>query len=404
MKHLILTILFTLPLFSQEVGVPFALLSRGDVKTTALASTKDGKIIFSATTGVIHRIELNPIKVSFSVYVGSDDKRWTVYPPDGKPYQAFSSNPTTVNHIVIAPNEQFIVTCGSDKLLKAWDVQSGKPLQTFVGHDSPVKGAVILSDNKTLISSDENMTIKYWDISSGKEIKSMIVYSHMDTDIPKALHNLYLSKDEKTLIAYHSHDIVFMDTQSGEKLTTFSYKGRFEPHASYFYNNVLYILKDMKVIQYDIEKYDPSKDSSKQYFISDPKKDYRREDIGAILNSCIINENDILTILIHSRNTNNEDDLKYTSPPLVIGKVKVYGANYGRVIIDRCPIDNNQIMIKPLKKNWLAITSDGYFNSFEDALPNAKDYLYIKNDMGKVLPIDEKTYQKYHKTLTMEEK
>jgi WD40 repeat protein len=405
MKHLILTILFALSLFAQEIGVPFALLPRGDVKTTALVSSKDGKTIFSGSNaGGIYRIELNPIKVTFGVKVGIDSREIVTY-INGEKIIGSISKGTTVNHIALSPDEHIVVTCGSDKLLKTWDAQSGKLLQTFIGHNSPVKSAVILSDNKTLISGDENMTIKYWDIPSGKEIKSFAVNAKAGecNNDPEILHNLYLGGNGKILIVYDSYRVGFVDVETGKVMNEYRHKSPFYANKSYFHNDILYVLMDMFVLEYAVGNY--------KHMIApntvniDPKKNFKREQESAILNSCITDENDILTILEHSRDANNEDDLKYTSPPLVIGKVKVYGANYGRIIIDQCPMDNNQIMIKPMKKNnWLAITSDGYFNMSEDVLSTARDYLYIKNELGKVAPIDEATYNKYHKTLTVEEK
>jgi WD40 repeat protein len=401
MKHLVLTILFTFSLFAQEIGVPYAILNGS--KVTALASTKDGKTIFSATAGsVLYRIELDPIKVIYFASIGKDVKRWTAYSPNGKPYQAFSSKPTTTNHIAISPDEKFIVTCSTDKLLKAWDTQSGKLLQTFTGHESSVKSAVILSDNKTLISGDENMTIKYWDIPSGKEMKSFAVNAKAGefNNDPEILHNLYLSSNGKILVVYDSYRVGFVDVDTGKVMKEYRHKGDFWANASYFYNDVLYVLRDMYVLEYDVGKFSQLMNPSFQDIITiNPKKNFKREQEGAILNSCITDANDILTILIHIH-------ASLTSAPLVIDKLKVYGGKSGEMIIDQCPMDT-KIIINPIGHSWLAITTDGYFNTSIDSVDsvlNARDDLYIKNNLGKAIPIDDATYNKYHKTLTVEEK
>jgi len=394
MKHIILIILLTIGVWAQEVGVPFAILNGN--KTTALASTKDGKMIFSATTGTLHRIELDPIKVSFSVSVGNDVTRRMVYPLNAKPYQTMMSQRTNINSIAISPNEQFIVTCGSDKLLKAWDAQNGKLLQTFVGHDSPVKGAVILPDDKTLISGDENMTIKYWDISSGKEIKSFTIDSKIFSYHPEPaiLHDLYLSDDGKILIVYDSHYVEFFDVKEGKRIASFTHKSPFNENASYFHNDILYVLMGGFVLEYDVGKFSQLKEPTHRDIITiDPKKDFKNDQSEAIRYSCITDENDILTILIHMHSSQ-------TSAPLVMDKLKVYGGKSGEIIIDQCPVNNNQMIIKPMGTNWLAITTDGYF----DATEAAREDIYITNVFGKAIPLDDETYQKYHKTLKVEKK
>jgi len=301
----------------------------------------------------------------------------------------------------VSPDGRFIVTCGSDKLLKAWDAKTGKLLQTFTGHDSPVKGAVILADNKTLISGDENMTIKYWDIPSAKEIRSFTVKAKAGeyNDGPEILHNLYLSNNGKILVVYDSYRVGFIDVKTNKVLDEYRHKGNFQANDSYFHNAILYVLRDKFVLEYEVGKFSRLKEPTPHDIITiDPKKDFK--DSAVALHSCITDENDILPILVHSRHVNSSESHVHTSPPLVLGKLKVYGAGYGGVILDQCPEDNNQIAIEAFGKNWFAITSNGYF----DANFDVSKYLYMKNDLGKAIPIDDATYKKYHKILTVKKK
>jgi hypothetical protein len=46
-------------------------------------------------------------------------------------------------------------------------------------------------------------------------------------------------------------------------------------------------------------------------------------------------------------------------------------------------------------RNWLIITPDGYF----DGSPDARKYLYMKTSSGESVPIDDATYNKYHKPI-----
>lgn len=402
MKHIILLILLTLGVWAEEIGVPFADYVNSDTKISALTATKDGKTIFTAGGG-LHRIELNPIKVTFGVNVGIDSRETVTY-INGEKHIGSISKGTAVNHIALSPDEHIVVTCGSDKLLKSWDAKNGKLLQTFIGHNSPVKSAVILSDNKTLISGDENMTIKYWDIPSGKEIKSFAVNAKAGefNNDPEILHNLYLSSNGKILVVYDSYRVGFVDIETGKVMNEYRHKSDFYANRTYFYNDILYVLMEGFVLEYDVRKFIQIKDPSPQdiiNLININDKNVKFDKYTALSKSCITDQNDFLTILIHSK-AEYINEMSSTTPPLVLGKVKVYGSNFGRIIIDQCPRDNNQITIEPLGNKWFAITSDGYF----DTTDGGKRYIYIRDHLGKAMPIDEITYQKYHKKLTVEEK
>jgi hypothetical protein len=49
---------------------------------------------------------------------------------------------------------------------------------------------------------------------------------------------------------------------------------------------------------------------------------------------------------------------------------------------------------------WLIITPDGYF----DGSPEARKYFYIKTPSGESVPIDDATYNKFHKQISIENK
>jgi hypothetical protein len=49
--------------------------------------------------------------------------------------------------------------------------------------------------------------------------------------------------------------------------------------------------------------------------------------------------------------------------------------------------------------NWLITTSDGYFGGS----PESRKYLYMKTSSGKSVPIDDATYNKFHKQINLKD-
>ncbi len=49
--------------------------------------------------------------------------------------------------------------------------------------------------------------------------------------------------------------------------------------------------------------------------------------------------------------------------------------------------------------NWLTISPDGYFDSSDEA----RKYLYIKTSSGQSIPIDDATYNKFHKLINLKD-
>jgi len=48
--------------------------------------------------------------------------------------------------------------------------------------------------------------------------------------------------------------------------------------------------------------------------------------------------------------------------------------------------------------NWLIITDSGYF----DGSPDSRKYLFMKTASGETVPIDNASYQKFHRKIYLE--
>jgi uncharacterized protein with WD repeat len=72
-----------------------------------------------------------------------------------------------------SPDGKTLISVGSDKTIKLWNVENGKLLHTFEGHKDPVLSVDFSPDGKTFVSSTAN-TLKIWSVKKKKEIKPFI--------------------------------------------------------------------------------------------------------------------------------------------------------------------------------------------------------------------------------------
>ena len=64
-------------------------------------------------------------------------------------------------------NNNLFLSCGGNKTIKLWDINSENCLRTFVGHSGTVYDIVRIGgdNNNIFLSCSGNKTIKLWDIN-----------------------------------------------------------------------------------------------------------------------------------------------------------------------------------------------------------------------------------------------
>ena len=58
-------------------------------------------------------------------------------------------------------------SCGGDKTIRLWDIDTGKQLALLTGHTDRVDVVTISPDGRILASSDANGTIRLWNANIG---------------------------------------------------------------------------------------------------------------------------------------------------------------------------------------------------------------------------------------------
>ena len=68
---------------------------------------------------------------------------------------------------------QILASCGNDRTVKLWDVQSGECLKTLKGHTGEVWSIAFSPLGSILASGSQDGTVKLWDISTGECLNTL---------------------------------------------------------------------------------------------------------------------------------------------------------------------------------------------------------------------------------------
>ncbi|KAH8371371.1 hypothetical protein KR093_007089 [Drosophila rubida] len=80
---------------------------------------------------------------------------------------------SVVNCLKFAPNVEFLVTGGDDRLVQVWTLALGELNHTFKGHAAPVMQLVVLMDSLRVISTDRDSTLLVWMADSGNVLQTI---------------------------------------------------------------------------------------------------------------------------------------------------------------------------------------------------------------------------------------
>jgi WD40 repeat protein len=107
------------------------------------------------------------------VSAGSDRtlKIWDV--ETGRDILSLEGHTKEVNGCAYSPDGARVVSAGSDSTLKIWDAETGRDVLTLEGHTKGVNGCAYSPDGARVVSASDDNTIKIWDAETGESIASL---------------------------------------------------------------------------------------------------------------------------------------------------------------------------------------------------------------------------------------
>ncbi|MDG2385527.1 MAG: hypothetical protein P8N76_27910 [Pirellulaceae bacterium] len=79
----------------------------------------------------------------------------------------------TVFGVAFSPDGQRLASCGADRFMKVFDVETGELAKTFEGHTHHVLDVAWQADGRVLATAGADKVVKVWDFNNGSQIKTI---------------------------------------------------------------------------------------------------------------------------------------------------------------------------------------------------------------------------------------
>jgi WD40 repeat protein len=79
----------------------------------------------------------------------------------------------TVFGLQFSPDSSMLASCGADKMVKVFDVESGRELRKFEGHTHHVMDVAWKPDGRQLVSAGADNVLKVWDMATGEQVRTI---------------------------------------------------------------------------------------------------------------------------------------------------------------------------------------------------------------------------------------
>jgi WD40 repeat protein len=151
------------------------------------------------------------------VVSGGSDKTIKVWDlATGQCLATFEGHTDIVYGVTVTPDGKYIVSGSKDNTLKLWDLALGECLRTFAGHTKETYKAVVTPDGKRLVTGSQDETLKIWDIASGQCLRTL--FGHTDQI---GVHAIAVTPDGNKMVSgSHDYTMKVWDLSVGRCLAT----------------------------------------------------------------------------------------------------------------------------------------------------------------------------------------
>ncbi len=160
---------------------------------TAVAFSPDGGIL--ASCGYDKVIHL------WGVETG--DLKWTLV-----------GHEQEVHDLAFSPSGEILVSAGGNGTIRLWDVSTGETVNTIETFGGAVDEVVFSPSGDILVSSSRDDIIRFWDANTGEHLKSITPQ--------EPTHSIAYSPDGRRLASSHDRKINLWDTETGKLTATFT--------------------------------------------------------------------------------------------------------------------------------------------------------------------------------------
>jgi hypothetical protein len=189
----------------------------GLVLSNPLNGEQGGKLIADWKDASVHDMSFSADGKRFltAKYDGSL-LLWTL--PAGKLYREFKHGTNAVA-ACLTSDGKFILSGGTDGVVRLWDIEKDRQETTYEGHGEHVEFLGLLADGKRFVSGSLTGKVIVWDLKNGKQLHKLSLENKGSYDYTNS--RLALAPAGRRLVAGHvDGSISVWDLDKGERVST----------------------------------------------------------------------------------------------------------------------------------------------------------------------------------------
>ncbi|KAI3918510.1 hypothetical protein MKX01_041830 [Papaver californicum] len=98
---------------------------------------------------------------------GCDDKIKIVDSSNSSIIKTLEGDSERVTSLTLSPNDKFLFSASSSRLITVWDLSTSKPLRQWKGHEGSVRGMACDASGGILATAGEDRLVRVWDVDGG---------------------------------------------------------------------------------------------------------------------------------------------------------------------------------------------------------------------------------------------
>ncbi|KAI3940507.1 hypothetical protein MKW98_024914 [Papaver atlanticum] len=98
---------------------------------------------------------------------GCDDKIKIVGSSNFSIIKTLEGDSERVTALTLSPNDKFLFSASSSRLITVWDLSTSKPLRQWKGHEGSVRGMACDASGGILATAGEDRLVRVWDVDGG---------------------------------------------------------------------------------------------------------------------------------------------------------------------------------------------------------------------------------------------
>ncbi|KAI3905054.1 hypothetical protein MKX01_017300 [Papaver californicum] len=98
---------------------------------------------------------------------GCDDKIKIVDSSNSSIIKTLEGDSERVTSLTLSPNDKFLFSASSSRLITVWDLFTSKPLRQWKGHEGSVRGMACDASGGILATAGEDRLVRVWDVDGG---------------------------------------------------------------------------------------------------------------------------------------------------------------------------------------------------------------------------------------------